>query len=161
MTSRASRIAPLTLLLLAAAAVPAVADGGERTVTALGRLEPRDGVIRVAGPAQAVVVITELLVEEGDRVEKGQRLAVLDGYLLHEAEIKRLEAELANANRELTRAQKLARGGVSSSANLDGARTAATVAGANLDRAKAELERSVVTAPIDGEVLEIHARNGG
>ena len=36
-------------------------------VTALGRLEPKDGVIRVAGPSRFAVVIAQLLVDDGDR----------------------------------------------------------------------------------------------
>src|SRR5437763_783255 len=48
-------------------------------ITALGRLEPKDGIIRVAGPSRPSVVIAKLLVEEGDRVEAGQPIAVLDG----------------------------------------------------------------------------------
>jgi HlyD family secretion protein len=146
------------LLGLVLSAGPAAAEG--RQVTALGRLEPRNGVLRISGPARPAVVIAELLVEEGDRVTKGQRLAVLDSYALSVAEVTRLEAELASANRELARNRRLARGGVSSSANLDDAQTAATVAQANLDRARAERDLSVVTAPIDGEVLAIHARTG-
>lgn len=147
---------PWALLLL----VSGAAAQGERRVTALGRLEPRDGVIQLAGPAQPAVVITELLVEEGDRVEEGQRIAVLDGYSLYAAEIVRLTALLERADRELARARSLEKGGVSSSSALDAAETAATVARADLDRARAELDLSVVTSPIDGEVLKIHTRTG-
>jgi HlyD family secretion protein len=157
---RAMRIvhgALLGLLLL----LPALAIAqGSRNVTALGRLEPRDGVIQVAGPARPAVVISELLVDEGERVKQGQPIAILDSHALHQAEIVRLEAELASAERELARARRLEKGGVSSSATLDEAETVATVARANLDRAKAELELSAVTSPIDGEVLEVHARTG-
>jgi hypothetical protein len=38
------------------------------TITALGRIEPHDGVRRVAGPSNPSVVIGRLLVEEGDPV---------------------------------------------------------------------------------------------
>lgn len=154
-----SGFAPTLIVLSIACAGLAGADG-ERQVTALGRLEPKGGVIRLAGPARPAVVITEMLVEEGDVVKKGQRIAVLDTFALHRAEVERLKAELESAKRELARAQRLQKGGVSSSANLDGARTSATVARANLERARAELDLSVVTAPIDGEVLKIHARTG-
>lgn len=47
------------------------------TITALGRLEPKDGILRVAGPSRPSVVIARLLVEKGDRVEAGQAIAVL------------------------------------------------------------------------------------
>ncbi|MGI9592199.1 MAG: HlyD family efflux transporter periplasmic adaptor subunit [Myxococcota bacterium] len=149
--------APLALLLVLSGEGEAE---GQRTGTALGRLEPRDGVIQVAGPARPAVVISQLLVKAGDRVAQGQPIAILDSHALHQAEIVRLEAELAIAQHELARAQRLEKGGVSSSAALDEAETAATVAQANLDRARAELELSVVNSPIDGEVLEIHAHTG-
>src|SRR5512134_418477 len=41
-------------------------------IAALGRLEPKDGVRRIAGPAQMVAVVGELLVDERDRVRRGQ-----------------------------------------------------------------------------------------
>ncbi|MBW2290349.1 MAG: HlyD family efflux transporter periplasmic adaptor subunit, partial [Deltaproteobacteria bacterium] len=134
--------------------------GAGRSVAALGRLEPRGGVIRVAGPARAAVVISELLVKEGDWVEAGQRIAILDSHALNKAEITQLEAMLASAERELARAQRLAKGGVSSDAQFDIAQTAETVARAQLARAQAELDLSIVTAPFAGEILDIHARTG-
>ena len=52
-------------------------------------------------------MIAQLLVEEGDHVEKGQTLAILDTHVLHQAAVERLSAELENAERELLRAQEL------------------------------------------------------
>jgi len=176
MKIRASSFTPIALLFVMSAAGPGSADdvgggaaalgrpdsyaGAGRSVTALGRLEPQGGVVQVAGPARAAVVITELLVKEGDRVEAGQRIAVLDSHALHQAEITSLEAMLASAERELARAKRLARGGVSSDAQFDIAQTAETVARAQLARAQAELDLSIVTAPFAGEILDIHARTG-
>ena len=45
------------LLLVCEAQATAAQDG---TITALGRLEPKDGVLRVAGPSLPVVVIAAL-----------------------------------------------------------------------------------------------------
>jgi multidrug efflux pump subunit AcrA (membrane-fusion protein) len=56
----------------------APAPSGPRAVTALGRLQPKDGIIRVAGPSRPTVVIAKLLVDTGDVVEAGQPLAILD-----------------------------------------------------------------------------------
>ena len=68
--------ATLAAVAIAGASAPLRADGeAPRAVTALGRIEPGDGVVHVAGPSGAPPVIAELLVEEGDRVEKGQVLA--------------------------------------------------------------------------------------
>ena len=48
-------------------------------VSALGRIDPHNGVFKVAGPPRAAVVIKELLVDEGDSVDKDQIVAVLLG----------------------------------------------------------------------------------
>lgn len=50
------------------------------TVNALGRLEPRGEVIKVSAPSQSMggSQIIELRVKEGDRVQAGQIVAVLD-----------------------------------------------------------------------------------
>src|SRR5262245_33910219 len=47
-------------------------------VTALGRLEPKDGIIRVAGPSRFAVVIAQLLVDDGETVKEGEPIAILD-----------------------------------------------------------------------------------
>ncbi len=142
----------------ARAAVPdPQADGA---VSALGRLEPDRGVIRVAGPPRPAVVIGELRVEEGDRVEKGQILAVLLGAGVLEAEVVRLRAERANAERELERNRKLRRDRVLSESDWRALELARDVARASLQRAEADLELSTVRSPIDGQVLEVHAREG-
>lgn len=58
---------------------PAVASPEDRQVIALGRLEPVSRVIRIAGPSGTEAGrIATLQVAEGDRVVRGQVLAVLD-----------------------------------------------------------------------------------
>jgi HlyD family secretion protein len=158
----ARRFAPIVGALALLAVLPqAAADEADAgPITALGRLEPRDGVIRVAGPSRFVVVIADLLVEEGDVVKQGQPLAVLDTYALHKAEVERLAAQLENAERELARISELHESGVSSDQARDGADVEARMARAALARARADFDLSLVRSPIDGEVLEIHAREG-
>ena len=96
----------------APASAPRESDGpgagtafGPRAVTALGRLEPGGGVIRLAGPSGPAVV-ERLLVEEGERVAAGQTIAVLDSHALHLAELDGLEAELEHARLEHLRGQR-------------------------------------------------------
>jgi len=136
------------------------AENGERVITALGRLEPKDGVIRVAGPSRPAVVIAKLLIEEGDRVKEGQPIAVLDSYEVHKAELARLRAEFENAEREFKRISKLFQDGVASDSARDDAEMHVKVARARLGGAEAEFDRSIVRSPLDGQVLEIHARTG-
>jgi HlyD family secretion protein len=147
----------------AAAPVPAVAAPAPGTlsrVAALGRLEPHRGVIRVAGPPRAAVVIEKLEVEEGARVAAGAVLAVLQGSALQRAEAARFRAELANATRELERKSRLHRRGSLSDSDFEAAQLRRDVARAGLARAEADLELSTVRSPIDGQILEIHAREG-
>ena len=129
-------------------------------VSALGRIDPRNGVIRVAGPPRLAVVIQELRVEEGDQVSKNQVIAVLLGIQVQRAEVQRLQAEVANAEWELARNQELFQKQSVSESDLRAVELARDVAVASLDLARAELELSTVRAPIDGQVLEIHAREG-
>lgn len=57
-------------------------SGAPHAISALGRLEPENGIIRVAAPAMVGITagpaIKELLVAEGDDVAEGQLLAVTD-----------------------------------------------------------------------------------
>jgi HlyD family secretion protein len=136
-------------------------DGASsRAVGALGRIEPRRGVRRIAGPPRAAAVIESLMVEEGDRVARGDVLALLQGIALLSADVDRAQAELAQAERELARREGLRRGGAAPDTQLEAARLARDVARAVLARANAERELSRVRAPLDGQVLEIHAREG-
>ncbi|MDX1460695.1 MAG: efflux RND transporter periplasmic adaptor subunit [Xanthomonadales bacterium] len=64
----------------------------------MGRIEPRGGIIRVGAPStpEAVsgAILKELKVEEGDRVEAGQLLAVTDAADVTHAQMMTAQAEL-------------------------------------------------------------------
>jgi HlyD family secretion protein len=127
-------------------------------VSAIGRIEPGDGVIRVAGPPRPVIVVGEILVQEGDRVSQGQPLAVLVGTSIQRAEVSRLEAELSNAEREWSRNLELFKKRTLSESGLHAFELDREVAAARLAGARAELELSTVKSPIAGQVLDIHTR---
>jgi HlyD family secretion protein len=129
-------------------------------VSALGRLEPEHGVRRVAGPSLPSVVVRDLLVDRGDRVTKGQLLAVLDTADLQAAVVKEKEAELANARREYDRSLQLSRSQVESDSHRDEWRTKVAVLEAQLERAECDRKLTEVRAPIDGQVLDVHTRAG-
>ena len=149
------------LALVCALAHPGAtrADPSER-VTALGRLEPRGGPVRVAGPSVAVAVIAALDVEAGDTVQAGQVIARLDRYPLQQAVVRQREAELVAAESELRRAKDLATGLAGAASRREDAEARVRAAQAALDAARAELELALVRAPIAGRVLEVHARAG-
>jgi HlyD family secretion protein len=84
------------LLLIPALVISQQAQA--QAVSALGRLEPENGVLHigVSSSAHAVSgsIIAELLVEEGDWVEKGQLLAITDSTEMMRASARKTEAEL-------------------------------------------------------------------
>jgi HlyD family secretion protein len=141
-------------------ALGSVQTAAIEAVTALGRLEPKDGVMRIAGPARPAVVIAKLFIAEGDKVQKGQVIAELDSFAALEATVRRIQAELANTEAENRRTDKLHRDGFVSSSERDTWHTQRDVARANLKQAQAELDLSLVRSPIDGRVIEIHAYAG-
>jgi HlyD family secretion protein len=144
----------------AEAALPAVGAAGPNRVSALGRLEPEDGVIRIAGPSAPSVVIAKLYVDDCDRVTKGQLLATIDTVDVLEAGVKRLEAELENARHERDRTMQLFRGNAASDSSRDTWEMRVRVAEAELAGARAQLAHAYVYSPIDGQVLRVHAREG-
>src|SRR5262245_41520853 len=128
------------------AAGVAVADASRqptasRTVTALGRLEPREGIIRVAGPSRPSAVIATLLLDEGARVAAGQPIAILDTQAEDAARVARTKAELANAEHQLSRIEPLVKQGVASVSTRDDAQLKVDVAKAELAAAQATLDR--------------------
>ncbi len=66
-----------------------------KTVTALGRLEPRGEIIQISVSSAAEGNrIEELLVKQGDEIEKGQIIAVLDSRDRAEAALKQAEEQV-------------------------------------------------------------------
>jgi HlyD family secretion protein len=170
------------------AATAAADNKASMTVGALGHIQPRNGVRRVSGPSEMVLVLADLLVDIGDTVHKGQPIARLDDYTskevavtrlraslaAHEADVVRLQATLANAEADYQRKERLQRDGLLTVAALDearlqldvarsglaSARAEVEVAKANLKQAEVDLERRVIRSPIDGRVLRVHTRAG-
>ncbi len=76
-------------------------------VTALGRLEPQGEVIDVsASPNLGGAKIAQMLVEEGDRVQANQTIAILDILNLKQAEkeVARQQLKVAQANLAIVKA---------------------------------------------------------
>ncbi len=130
-----------------------------REISSLGRIEPHQGVFHLAGPSE-IAVVSELLVEEGARVERGQMLARLDTYRVLDAEVQRAQVALDHARRVLERNQALKQSSFQSAAAIDEAQRDVEMRRAELTAAKAKLSRASVHAPVDGEVLAVHAREG-
>jgi len=78
-----------------------------QAITGLGRIEPQGEVIQLAPPPiMGGAKVSELLVEEGDPVEAGQVIAVLDNNELRKTAVKLAEeeVEVARANLAIVKA---------------------------------------------------------
>ncbi|MDF5714678.1 MAG: HlyD family efflux transporter periplasmic adaptor subunit [Rhizonema sp. NSF051] len=73
-------------------------------INALGRLEPRGDVIKISASAsgvQGVSRVEEVLVKEGERVKKGQFIAILDTFASNQATIEEANAKLRESRGNL------------------------------------------------------------
>ncbi|HEY9737495.1 MAG TPA: HlyD family efflux transporter periplasmic adaptor subunit [Trichocoleus sp.] len=76
------------------------------SIVALGRIEPEGEVIRLSVPNAADSRVNEIRVAEGDWVEAGQVIAVLQGAERRQAELQAAQALLKQRQAELTKTQK-------------------------------------------------------
>jgi len=140
--------------------LPNFAESAPRVITSLGRIEPAGGVVRLAGPSGIGSVIMELKVKEGDWVEQGQLIAILDTYAVRKADQARLRAELDNAKKKLDRETRLSRAVASAVATVEDLQLNVKAAEAAVTAADAMVALSTVLAPQKGQVLFVHARPG-
>lgn len=136
-----------------------------------GRIEARDLI-----PARTRIggTVTELLVTEGDTVETGEKIAVVQDDKLAfqvaavDAQLSALKAQLNRAEGELVRGQSLVDRGVATAQRLDQLRTDVDVTRNQI--AATEAQRSVilqqqaegdVLAPVAGTVLTTPVTKGG
>ena len=159
------------------APVVAATPRNQEAVAALGRLEPAGDVRLLAAPISGIggsPRISELLVEEGDRVNSGQLLARFDTaptlvaqQRLIEARLRNLDTRLAVQTRDIRRYRQLSRSGAIPSGELDNRETDLlklqgdrNEAWAEREKLKAELLLTELRAPMAGTVLKLHARVG-
>lgn len=144
----------------------AVVDRGNisQTITATGTINP---VALVNVGSQVSGTVSELHADFNDRVTKGQVLLKLDPTIFN-AQIRQAEASVASARATLklnqasfARNQQLVTQQFISSLALDQSRRELEVANANLALAQAQLDRaladrnnSVIRAPIDGIIIK-------
>ncbi|WP_414543705.1 biotin/lipoyl-binding protein [Nostoc sp. CCY0012] len=83
-----------------------------KTVTALGRLEPKGTVIKLSAPASSQGSrVEQLLVKEGDQVKTGQAIAILDNRDRLQAALQEAEAGVKIAQINLAKIQQGAKVG--------------------------------------------------
>ncbi len=120
-----------------------------RTVTALGRLEPRGEVIKLSAPtSNQGNRVDLLLVKEGDRVKAGQIVAILDTYNERKAAFAAAEEQVRVAQAKLAVTQAGAKQGEISAQRAEIARLQAEHQGkieaqvATVERLRAELQNA-------------------
>lgn len=144
----------------------AVVDTGNitQTVTASGTINP---VALVNVGSQVSGTVVELNADFNDHVKAGQVLLKLDPTIFN-AQIRQSEASLASAQASLRlalanfeRNERLVKQNYISSLQLDQSRRELDVARANiklseaqLERSRADLNNSVIRAPIDGVIIK-------
>lgn len=167
----------LSLILLMAAAVPALAETFEvarQTVTewkpVYGQVATRD---RVPARARIGGTVRALDVSEGDRVEAGQRIAMIEDDKLEfridalDARLEALRARLATARSDLERGEQLIERGVITAQRLDQLRTEVEVLRGEISSVESErlvveqqIEEGEVLAPETGVVLAVPIARG-
>lgn len=129
--------------------------------------------VRAAVGSKIIGRILELPIDEGDTLKKGQLIAVLDSDTLvadlaaAEASLVESKAQLADAQRERGRQQKLVESGVVAQAGLDAADTRVKVIEAQIANgeariaaSRAQLANARIYSPIDGVVIEKNVEVG-
>jgi HlyD family secretion protein len=141
-----------------------------------------DGMLELSGTVEVTEVnvgfkmpgrITGLHTEEGQRVGKGERLAVLDSAELRSiveqgrAAVRNAEAEYEKARKDFDRYRALFQEGAVTAQQLDAARKAHDVALSQVDQARAalrtaevRLKDTVADAPVSSIVLSKNVEQG-
>lgn len=96
-------------------------------------------------------VVTEVHFESGQDVKAGELLVKLDTGT-EEADIRSIEAEIANNDTELKRRESLVAKGIVAITELDSLKTKQRVLQATLDRRRAEIAQKFIYAPWNGRV---------
>jgi membrane fusion protein (multidrug efflux system) len=159
--SNLARAVAIAILLIAqGAAEPIRAQGGPQPVIvaqavqeeivdrleALGTLRANE---QVTITAQVTEIITELKFEDGQRVAKGDTLAVMTSAE-ETAQLQEAEATVREAADQLERTKPLAKRGVSSDALLSERRRDYETAVARLEAVKSRIADRRIEAPFDG-----------
>ncbi|MDP5016288.1 MAG: ABC exporter membrane fusion protein [Dolichospermum sp.] len=117
-------------------------------VAALGRLEPQGEVIRLSAPnSQTGIRVNQLLVKKGDKIRKGQVVAILDNYIPNFAALEKPKRQVEVSQANLQQVEAGAKGGDISAQK------------ATISRLEAELRGSVSTQKATISRLEAELKN--
>ena len=148
-----------------------------RSITALGRLTPRGGNVKLAVPAGVSggnQIVTKWMVEEGDTISEGQTLAYLSSYQELSTAIESAEENLRLSRSllpflEISREKAeelLNRGSISKEeytrtiTTLKTRKSEVLTNEAELQRARNNLDSSIVKSPLNGQLIKIYSWPG-
>ena len=118
------------------------------TIAAIGTVMPIESITvtpEVGG------VVKEIFFKSGDAVKKGDKLVQLHTET-DEADLRSVEAQLANADAKLRRTESVYQRGFAPAANLDADRAARDQLQANAERIQAQINKKAIYAPWDGQL---------
>lgn len=144
-----------SLQSVAVAVIPSIDHRRTVRVSGVTQADKRTDITARAGG-----IISELPVEQGDRVEAGETIARIapEG---RDAAVRSAEAALEQARAEFTAREQLVENGTLPRLQLEQQRSALRLAESQYEAAVAELERLVITAPFGGVVDAVMVEQGG
>ncbi len=126
------------------------------TIKATGKIRPNQGAML---SSQSSGMIKKVLVKSGQRVEKGTLLVEIDSTV-EKANLKSLEAQRSQVQKNYQRYQKLIKSGSASKAEYDNAKARYNQLIAQIEALKAGLERRQIYAPFSGIVGIVKVNQG-
>lgn len=144
-----------SLQSVAVAVIPSIDHTRTVRVSGVTQADKRTDITARAGG-----IISELEVEQGDRVEAGETIARIapEG---RDAAVRSAEAALEQARAEFTAREQLVENGTLPRLQLEQQRSALRLAESQYEAAVAELERLEITAPFGGVVDAVMVEQGG
>jgi membrane fusion protein, multidrug efflux system len=135
---------------------PVVHSAGERSLRLPGSIH---GYIETPVFAKVAGYLKEIRVDKGDRVTRGEVIAILDSPEL-DSQVANARASYALAAATDRREQALLHQGVIAPQNADETHAAMVEAKANLDQLKSQQSYEVITAPFTGIITARYADPG-
>ncbi|MCC5880185.1 MAG: efflux RND transporter periplasmic adaptor subunit [Idiomarina sp.] len=123
------------------------------TTTVLEALDEADVIARVSG------IVEDILVEEGDYVERGQILAEIDKERFEQA-MHQVAAELRGVEQELRRMQEMANRQMASADAVERLQANRDTLKARYRLAEIDVEAATLRAPISGVIAQRYVKTG-
>lgn len=128
----------------------------EHKISVQGNVEAEDDILL---SAEMGGLITSINVKEGQKVSKGQTLAILDASVLS-SNLYEMEAQLEQAKYMLGKQEELKNRGLGTEFELTTARNQVKSIEARMRSLRTQTGKSIIKAPFSGTIDKIFANNG-